>query len=301
MKQTKPYLLLVVSVLLLMSIGLLSVAIYTYMNDPAVQASQSKPVAAPHPLAATRDSLRNIYNETIREIHQEVNRNNGFSQTGFDSGRMEQIQSEMNNLFRNDASLAEVEQARIKIADLQQELDGLKQLNNQMLQENLRLNALVQKLSASQKPAVEKGGVSTQAIPVSTTAPLMLKAQQMQLAAWRSTDFTDKETQFAAETDKLSGSFIIRNPGNQAHVTEMMIVIIKPDGKVLQGSAWDTGIFYSKEGKKLYSTKLRFDLQPAEQKKLQFSLPGENFPAGQYLFQIYYNGQLIGQISRLLT
>lgn len=301
MKQTKPYLLLVVSVLLLMSIGLLSVAIYMYMNDPSVQANQKQPASNNHPLAATRDSLRSVYNETIREISQEVNRNNGISHTGFDSGRIEQIQSEMNNLFRNDATVAEVEQARLKIADLQHELDGLKQLNDQMLQENLRLNALVQKLSAGQKTTADKNKPNTTALPVSTASPLILKAQQLQLTAWRSTDFTDKETQFAAETDKLSGSFTVRNPGNQVHTTELMIVIIRPDGKVLQGSSWDTGIFYSKDGKKMYSTKLRFDLQPGELKKLQFAIPGENFPAGQYLFQIYHSGLLIGQASRLLT
>lgn len=79
-----------------------------------------------------------------------------------------------------------------------------------------------------------------------------------------------------------------------------MVVILQPNGKVLQNSTWETGVFYTREGKQLYSNKLRFDHQAGENKKLQFAISADKFLPGKYLVQLYHNGAMIGKTQKLL-
>jgi glutathionyl-hydroquinone reductase len=77
---------------------------------------------------------------------------------------------------------------------------------------------------------------------------------------------------------------------------------MQPNGKVLKNSAWETGIFETKEdGRKMYSQKIRFDYNKGETKRCNFSVIADNYPKGNYTFQIYHNGVLIANTVKTLS
>ena len=83
---------------------------------------------------------------------------------------------------------------------------------------------------------------------------------------------------------------------------EIVIVIIEPDGHILQNSVWESGSFDTKtEGKKNYTRKMRFDYTKGEQKALIFSLNADSYQKGTYLLQIWHNGLKIGEIEKILS
>ena len=79
-----------------------------------------------------------------------------------------------------------------------------------------------------------------------------------------------------------------------------MVVVLQPDGKVIRNSAWESGVFETRDGKKIYSRKLLFDATGNE-KQLNFSLNPDRFLKGEYTMQIWYNGSMIGKMSRILS
>jgi hypothetical protein len=81
----------------------------------------------------------------------------------------------------------------------------------------------------------------------------------------------------------------------------MMVVIIKPDGKVLKGSGWDAGTFNTPEGKKIYSYKFSFAYTRGDAKRLSFSLKGGALDKGNYTMEIYNNGMMIGKVTKSLS
>ena len=81
----------------------------------------------------------------------------------------------------------------------------------------------------------------------------------------------------------------------------MMVVVLQPDGRVLKNSEWDSGSFNTPDGKKIYSYKLSFNYAKGEQKQLLFSLKADKYQKGNYTMQVYYNGILIGRVSKTLS
>jgi len=78
----------------------------------------------------------------------------------------------------------------------------------------------------------------------------------LKLAAVNNSDET--ETSQADKADKLTGTFTVLNFNSQLTNAEMMVVVLKPDGKVLKNSGWDSGTFNTPEGNKVYSYKFSF-------------------------------------------
>jgi hypothetical protein len=80
-----------------------------------------------------------------------------------------------------------------------------------------------------------------------------------------------------------------------------VVVVLQPDGQVLQKSAWESGTFETRDGKKIYSCKLRCDALQGEAKQLNFSLSADSYQKGNYTMHIYHNGVLIGRASKILS
>ena len=115
------------------------------------------------------------------------------------------------------------------------------------------------------------------------------------------TDNKDIETYEAYQTDKLVGFITLKSTALQNSSGELIIVVLQPDGNVLQKSTWETGTFQSNEGKKIYSCKLRFDHKAGENNQLSFSLNAASFAKGNYTLQVYSGGVLIGKIIKKLS
>jgi hypothetical protein len=108
-------------------------------------------------------------------------------------------------------------------------------------------------------------------------------------------DDVEKETE-ADETEKITGSFVA-GKNNQNSSVDVMVVVLQPNGKVLQNSIWETGTFDTPEGKNLLH-KMHIDCPKGEAKRLQFFFNTDKLKRGNYIVQIYYNGSVIGRMVK---
>jgi hypothetical protein len=325
MKEPKPYLLNLVKVFLLLSLGLLATTIYLYIHTGSTKTpvSYNKKKPAVKAVDNTRDSLEKIYSATIKDWDVAFNgiplglnnipENQPASKNPVDKkiadtvSNLEKLRSEINMLLADKSSIADLESAKEKIGELQMLVDDLKNKNIQITKENETLFSMMQKgsISASKKELPEykpeNKNTEEETVAIAKNPGLVFKADNIQVSATASTDFLEKETSRADETNKLIGSFILKNNSNKNTVSEVMIVVLQPDGRVLQTSNWETGIFYTASGKQIYSKKLRFNNTGGEIKKLNFSIEAEKYLPGKYTIELYHDGSIIGRANKILS
>ena len=302
MKDTKSILLLVVSSLLLAvscvllwTWGYRVYQVEKHKPEPVAQA----PVKAEQPLPLA-DSL------SVHRIDSIWNNADSLKSQLY--GKLEEfnkLRNEINAILKNPAGQADLGNARQKINTLQQIVNDLKNRNQDIENENRRLQSALQQLSANMKAPVPvqtaKRAVydEKQATPETQVAGPECSATELRLAAVKNE--TDEETAQAGQTQKLVGSFLVRNNTARNCNTELVVVIIQPDGQVLQGSAWESGMFSTPEGIKIYSYKLKVDLTGGESRRLLFNLSTEKYLPGNYTMQLYHNGALIGKSFKSLS
>jgi hypothetical protein len=320
MKEPKPYLLTLVTIFLLISAGLLATTIYLYFNNTSQTATvnPNKKNAAVKTLTGTRDSLEKIYTATIKDLDASFTdvpagyRNtpadkdqvNDLSnkKTNDTSTALYKLRNEINTILSDKSSTADLESAKAKISELQNMVENLKNKNNLITKENERLYSMLKQVTnnSSKSEPVYKNTKEETVTPTKATGEFF-KADNIQVSATTSSEFLEKETTKAGETDKLVGSFTLKNNSSQNTVSEIMVVVLQPDGKVLQTSNWETGIFYTSAGKQIYSKKLRFNNNSSESKKINFSLQAEKYLPGKYTIEVYHDGSLIGQAIKILS
>ena len=108
------------------------------------------------------------------------------------------------------------------------------------------------------------------------------------------------ETNLAEKTNKINGSFVLKNEHSDIKKGDIHIVISKPDGKLLQSSTWDAGTFETSSGRRIYSTKVKYDCDIGETKKINFSISADQYPKGNYAIDFYQNGYIIGKTVKVL-
>jgi len=168
MKANKS-LLIIVSVFLLISLSLISAAIYLYVKKPSDNSTVSKssiPSAAF--LNIKRDSLQKIYTNAIKDldtalpavqlnavpavnpktdsIHKQT------TDINTADGAVEKLRNEINTILQNKSSDADLEMARMKIGELQTLVNILKNKNTDITKENERLYALLKQLAIDERP-----------------------------------------------------------------------------------------------------------------------------------------------------
>ena len=316
MKEPKPYLLTIVSIFLIVSVLLLATTAYLYFKNPSALTAISQ---GNNLSSNTRDSLKKIYTATIKDLDasfaaipanytdslkkQDESNDSPVKKSEDSSYAFDKLRNEISKILSDKSSNADFELAKTKINELQLMVDILKNKNNQIVKENEKLYNMLRvytedrKRNNSELKSVEVPQISAQKNNLVT----IVIADNILLSAVTTTDFIDKETSQAETTDKLVGSVTLKNTSNQNNISEVMVVVRQPDGKVLQNSNWETGVFYTKEGKQIYSKKLRFNNSAGEARKLNFSLEAEKYFPGKYTIEVYYDGSIIGRAVKMLS
>jgi len=315
MKEPKPYLLTIVSIFLIVSVLLLATTAYLYFKKPSALTAISQ---GNNLSSNTRDSLKKIYTATIKDLDasfaaipanytdslekQDENIDSPVKKAEDSSHPFDKLRNEISRILSDKSSNADFELAKTKINELQLMVDVLKNKNNQIIKENEKLYNMLKLYTGRKKNNPELKTVEVPQISSQKNNPVaILMADNILLSAVTTTDFIDKETNQAETTDKLVGSVTLKNNSNQNNISEVMVVIRQPDGKVLQNSNWETGVFYTKEGKQIYSKKLRFNNSAGEARKLNFSLEAEKYFPGKYTIEVYYDGSIIGRAVKMLS
>jgi chromosome segregation ATPase len=310
MRDTKSLsLLLLSSVLFLLSIVLLCTWGYQYYHQ--IQEDKTKIQATKNALPTvsdgTRDSLLKIYQVTMQSLDNRLDTAWYYADSlkgNLDINLKEfyRLRDEIATLLQTKSpNVADLELARKKISELQQKVTQLRYRNNDVETENARLKALLEQMSKESQGVednsklVEKENKDL-ATKINTFA--QLSAANLNLVAMSNSD--QDETNQAGQTEKLVGSFTVKS--NMAGKCDVFVVVVQPDGQVLQKSAWESGTFENINGaKRIYSCKLRCEISKGEPRQLNFSLTADKYYKGEYIFKVYHNGVMIGKVNKTLS
>jgi hypothetical protein len=295
-------------VLLIVSSIILVISTYKYFIKTSNSTKPNLTANVPLKKIAERDSLQKIYSNTLNDIDNNLKLD---AQLATDKDAqikladVNTLRTEIAALLKdktNDTNLAiaklKIEELQLKVAILQNRFTGVES-------ENRRLQALLQQLMSSNK----NNSVSTNT-PTFSEKPTINEnraannlvttiAAGLHLFTVVNNNNKEQETDAADEAEKIIGTFSLKNISKNAN-PEVIVVVLQPDGKVIKNSAWESGIFETKDGKKVYSHKISFE-RTLDEKQLNFSLTPDNFIKGDYILQVWYNGKMIGKTIKTLS
>ena len=299
--------------LVLLSAGLILTWVY-HLYDKTMYSQRRTEVYIKDSIAVAegiQDSLYKLYNSTITELDTKLDS----SLVSTDSlkteltERTEQIrglQKEINNILgKKGATREELSLARRKITELQQMIADLRSRNNSMEEEQKRLNGIMAQLNGDiqglQQNMKKMDEENKQLIEKINLASVFV-ASELRLSAVAVKGSREEETSQAKKAEKFVLSFLVQNNINQYNNAEVYVVVMGPDGSILQNPVWESRTMETKnEGKKDYTLKVRFDYEKGEQKRHIFSLDSDKYEKGNYKMQIYHNGYMIGQTVKTLS
>lgn len=313
MRDTKSLLLLLVSLLLvLVSFVLIWTWGYNFYSKNGVDKLGTVNVVKDSAAIANKvsDSLKDVYAATLKDLDLKLDStltdsDSLSNQLDAKLAEFYRLRNEIADILKNKNANNNFAAAKQKIGELQTKVTDLKEKNQIVDKENKKLQDVMNDMVRTDKPPAKN---SLAANMVQNTEPERMNpamsaftASDLRLAAISSSDDKETETNAAEKTDKFTGAFTVMNFNSQLTNAEMMVVVIKPDGKVLKGSGWDSGTFNTPEGKKIYSYKFNFTYTRGEAKRLAFSLRAGTLSRGSYTMEVYHNGNLIGKIIKTLS
>jgi len=307
MRDTKPLL------ILLLAIGLVGTWVY-HLYDKTQYSNKRTEVLVKDSAAiadAVRDSLRIRYNDTLQDMDirlqsTEIGKDSLKNQLSVKFDEITRLKNQINSILRNrSSSRGDIELARQKIGELQQKVDQLSNTNSSVEEERMKLQNQMQQLTA------QIDGLQQNVRTLSDQNQLLVE-QVRQASVFIASDMTlnamairpnkEEETTQSKKADKFVASFVVQNPLHEYAGAEVVIVIIQPDGKVLQNSDWDAGNFQTNtQGIKSFTRKVKFDYTKGEQKQILFSLDPDKFQKGTYHLQLWHKGVMIGEVNKTLS
>lgn len=312
MKDTKTLLFLsilllflLVSFVLLCTWGYYKFYYKNQVDKPKTQLVAKIPIAIDDDY---RDSLQKIYTATINNISTSLDttlKNADSLQFHSDLKPAEfyKLENEIATILKNNPLKADLDIAWQKIAELQNKLAELHNRNMNVEDENKRLNGKLAQLANEIKGVeqnIKTNNSENKNITKNPSSATVFTVSQLRLSAVIIKDGIEQETMQSEQTEKFLGSFIVKSNFNQSNSAEIIVVVLQPDGHVMQSSTWESGTFDTREGRKIYSSKLHFEYTNGEAKRLSFSLSADKYQKGEYVMQVYYNGMMIGKTFKTL-
>jgi predicted nucleic acid-binding Zn-ribbon protein len=307
MRDTKPLL------IILLAVGLVGTWVY-HLYDKTQYSKMRTEVFVKDSAAiadAVRDSLRIRYTSTIDSMDErlastETGKDSLKSQLDITFSEMNGLRSQINSILHNrNASREDLSLARSKINELQQKIDALNSTNNSITEEKSRLASQMTHLGTQiegLQQNIQALSTQNQVLTEQMKLASAFIASDLNLNAVQVKETKEEITSIARRADKLIASFVVQNPIYEYSSAEVVIVVVQPDGNVLQISDWNTGNFQgSLEGLQTYTRVVKFDYHKGEQKQIIFSLNPEKFQKGTYKLQLWHKGVMIGQTDKSLS
>ena len=310
MRDTKSLsLLLLSSVLFLLSIILLCTWGYQYYHQIQEDKSKTQAVNTPPVVPdSTRDSLLKIYQATLSSLDNKVDTASYYADSlkgnlNINLEEFYKLRDEIAGLLKtNSPNADQLNLARKKVTELQQRVEQLRYRNTDVENENKKLHAILDQLSKeSQDVEQNVRQVTNDNVTLSNKINNIVAISAANLNLTAVAGNNQDETDQAKQVEKLVGSFTVKNNGNSFAKCDIVVVVLQPDGQVIQKSAWESGSFETKSGKKIYSCKIRCEAPQGETKQLNFSLNADSYQKGNYTMKIYHNGVMIGKILKTLS
>lgn len=311
MKESRISMLMLLSMsLLLLAFVILFVWGFTYYR----KAADAVPAAAliikdadSNTAYLAKDSLQKIYAATINKLNAALDStriNTDSVQVNMDAKLKEFyiLKNEIDQILDNSIIAGNLGQTQKKMEVMQKKLEDWRIKNADVTEENKRLSTLLAQMNNGKKntlPTNRSVVNENITLPDPVNNGESLTVSDLQLKAMM--EDKQQETQQALQTDLLQVSFVVKGNASSAAYQEIYIVLQQPDGKVIKQSAWDSGSFETRDGRKIYSYKLRFDYQQGDNKRIHFFIESDRYQKGTYSMQVYHNGVMMGRITRNLS
>ncbi len=300
--------------ILLLSAGLVLTWLY-HLYDKSSYSTKTREVFIKDSIAvaeAVSDSLKKIFTRTLDELGLEkINIDSANSNLKSELGvRISEINRLKNDigviLKRKNITKADLDEASLKIKDLQERIESVRNENSSLADERKKLSGILAQLNSEmnslqqnmQKVSAENTELTKKINEASTFVASEIKFAAVNLRQ----DQKEIETNQLKRADKFVASFVVQNNIADYPNAEVIIVIKEPSGKTLNTEVWDAGSFDTKaEGRKSFTRKMKFEYTKAEAKKLLFTIQPDVFEKGVYKFILYHNGAKISETTCKLS
>lgn len=263
--------------------------------------------------ADIRDSLQKVYTAAIHQLYSQLDSTkiNTDAVEADMNQRLKEfyvLRDEINILLQKNPSTINLLSAQTKISALQQRIDEWRNRYADVSAENKRLSELLKKMSDVKGANVNilqgiAPTVSTDKLETTppTNAIPSISVSGIEFKAIMKLDDKEKETVEALQTDLLRISINVKSNQTSTAGEELYVVLTQPDGKLMKQSDWETGVFQTNQGRKIYSYKLRFDAEAGQTKKVDFSMPAPIYLKGNYSMQVYHKGVVVAKLNKKLS
>ena len=296
--------------LLLVSIGLMGTWVY-HLYDKSRYSNHVAQVLVKDTVAteeAVRDSLQRLFAEKTKQLDTTTTLTDSL-RGSLDSTltKIFDLRRQISDILKNrNATNTDLKKARELIAEYQQRIEEMRAQNTDLETERTRLNGVLVQLNDEMKGLqanVDKITQENKTLAETINEASTFIASDMHLSIV-TTKSGDRETEVtsARKANKLIFSFTLQNNIVSTASYDVYVVILQPDNKVLQTDVWGTDHFDSKtEGAKAYTTKVHFEYNKGERKKIIYTIQPDNFLAGTYTMQVYQNGVSLGETIKQLN
>jgi hypothetical protein len=256
-----------------------------------------------------RDSLQKVYTVAINQLYTQldsaqINSNAVASDMDLRLKEFYSLREEINLLLQKKPSDINLSSAQVKITELQQRVNEWRNKYADVSAENKRLSEILKKMGSpkvNNPTGTNNISTATNTNVEPSTSAGSITVTDVALKAFMQLDDKEKETFEALQTDIFRVSLDVKSSKTVALGEELYVVLLQPDGKLMKQSDWETGFFQTRDGRKLYSYKLRFDSELGETTKLSFSMPASNCLKGNYSIQVYHNGMIVAKLNKKLS
>jgi len=296
--------------LLLVSVGLMGTWIY-HLYDKSRYSTHLGQVLVKDTMAtqeAIRDSLQKLFTEKTRQLDTTKILTDSLKGS-LDStmSKIFDLRRQIGDILKNrNATNTDLKKARELISEYQERIEEMKAQNTDLETERTRLNGVLAQLNDEMKGLqenIEKMTNENKRLSQTINEASTFIASDIHLSVV-TTKSANKETEVtsARKADKMIFSFTLQNNIASTASYDVYVVIVQPDNKVLQTDVWGADHFDSKtEGAKAYTTKIHFEYNKGERKKILYTIQPDNFLSGTYVMQVYQNGVPLGETSKQLN
>jgi len=296
--------------LLLVSVGLMGTWIY-HLYDKSRYSTHLGQVLVKDTMAtqeAIRDSLQKLFTEKTRQLDTTKTLTDSLKGS-LDStmSKIFDLRRQIGDILKNrNATNTDLKKARELISEYQERIEEMKAQNTDLETERTRLNGVLAQLNDEMKGLqenIEKMTNENKRLSQTINEASTFIASDIHLSVV-TTKSANKETEVtsARKADKMIFSFTLQNNIASTASYDVYVVIVQPDNKVLQTDVWGADHFDSKaEGAKAYTTKIHFEYNKGERKKILYTIQPDNFLSGTYVMQVYQNGVPLGETSKQLN
>ncbi len=257
---------------------------------------------------AIRDSLQKLFTEKTRQLDTTKILTDSLKGS-LDStmSKIFDLRRQIGDILKNrNATNTDLKKARELISEYQERIEEMKAQNTDLETERTRLNGVLAQLNDEMKGLqenIEKMTNENKQLTQTINEASTFIASDIHLSVV-TTKSANKETEVtsARKADKMIFSFTLQNNIASTASYDVYVVIVQPDNKVLQTDVWGADHFDSKtEGAKAYTTKIHFEYNKGERKKILYTIQPDNFLSGTYVMQVYQNGVPLGETSKQLN